>query len=551
MNIEWVRQRTGQPLADAFIAQDEAVVAARFNAHPSKEADWQQRWQQLQQTTAHRVPAEQLADVLDVYNERVGASPMTLAQLAHLRQGAPVVVGGQQAGLLTGPMLVIHKAVSVIQAAKHAQATIGRPVVPLFWIAGEDHDWDEVNHTFVPDQQSSSSVTRLNIVRSTAVRTSVSRMNVTPAQMEQVMDKLAASLADTVHKRQLLQLIRQCAHNATNLSDWFASILARLFADEGLVVLDADDPSLRQLESPMFVELIERNDDIEAALLAGASSVRELGFKEQVAVTPDSANLFIFHREFEDEAPERLLLYKRAGRYETRTGSAAFEREQLLALAEHSPTSLSNNVLTRPLMQEYVLPVLATVLGPAEIAYWGLTKEAFAILGRQLPIIVPRMTFTLIEPHVAKLMKQFHLQFDTIGEELPQRQAQVLAELDQFEPAEQFAQVRKQFSTLYGPLLQQIKSLDHGLIATADKNMDFILTQIIYMEQQVRLSQQRRHEVVVKQFHRLSQSVRPLNKMQERVLNVSYFWNHYGTRWIADLLATPIHFAGQHGLLYI
>src|SRR5690606_19828686 len=138
-----------------------------------KVEDWKRRLERLNTSTEKRLDKEQLADILVAYNKKYGMTLEMENNIAAIRSGAKVVIGGQQAGLWTGPLLVIHKVASIIKSASEASRLLGEHVVPVFWIAGEDHDFDEVNHSYIisSDQQ----LTKLNISKDVEARTAISR----------------------------------------------------------------------------------------------------------------------------------------------------------------------------------------------------------------------------------------------------------------------------------------------------------------------------------------------------------------------------------------
>ncbi|EXX92707.1 bacillithiol biosynthesis protein BshC, partial [Paenibacillus darwinianus] len=251
-----------------------------------------------------RADSRQVAEVLAAFNRKAGASARTEANVEALGAGAPVVVGGQQAGLLTGPLMVIHKAVSVINAANWAEKELGQKVVPIFWIAGEDHDWDEANHASVVT--TGSGLRKLAVDREGKPRTSVSRTTLDQAVWNTVLGELADSLPDTAFKPELLEALKLAAASSATLTDMFARIMASLFANEGLVMMDADDPALRRLEAPMFIRMLENGRELERAYAASSSRLTGLGYALQVEPQPGCANLFVYRDPAVDPNAGRL-----------------------------------------------------------------------------------------------------------------------------------------------------------------------------------------------------------------------------------------------------
>lgn len=519
-----------------------------FGYHPGDRQAWFKRLEALERPNLLRAPAERTASALRTYNRRFDASPQTEAALDRLAEGAPVIVGGQQAVLWTGPLLVIHKAISIIQAARWAERTLGRPVVPVFWIAGEDHDWDEANHTYVPERE--SGIRKLEAARPAGPRTSVSRTALPERERRELLGQLAAALPDSEYKPQLMDRLCGLVDRHSTLTDLCAAMLGALFGSEGLVLLDSDDPELRRIEGPMFRQLIARNDGLGEAYRSASRRVEELGYKPQAEAAENGANLFLFR---EGGGPEsgRTLLFKEGGAFTDKKGTQLWTAQQLLDIAEAEPELLSNNVLTRPLMQEYLFPVLSAVLGPGEIAYWAQTGEAFRLLGMEMPILTPRTGFTLIEPAAAKHMRSLGLSFDDVLHRLEEKQTAWLQQQDRFGIGERFAEAKLRFEELYRPLLSMAADVERGLGSLGEGNLQRILGQIQYMQDKTEQAFRQTQQNALRRFDAVACCVAPLGRPQERVLNMLHFWNRYGLSWMKPLLDAPFEPGIGHRIVYL
>ncbi|MUT66205.1 bacillithiol biosynthesis cysteine-adding enzyme BshC [Paenibacillus sp. NEAU-GSW1] len=546
MFIEQYPLSSAQPLTEAYIHRTDERVESLFGYHSEQEQDWIRRMKRLEHTAASRADAVALAETLRAYNTRFGASPEMIASIGAIAEGAPVIVGGQQAGLWSGPIMVVHKAVSIIGAAKWASELLGRTVVPVFWIAGEDHDWDEANHTYV--MSGNHELRKLGVQRPEGARTSVSRTTIDEETWRSLLAELDQALPHAEFKPAMMEQLTAAAERASTLSELFAAILTLLFGKEGLVLLDADEPSVRKLESPMFRRLIEHNDDLEQAYISTAERVKSFGYEPQADVVPASANLFVFQAA---KGNERTLLHKLEGKFRDRKGTSVWTMDELLHLADHEPWQLSNNVLTRPLMQDYLLPVLGTVLGPGEIAYWSLTGEAFRRLDMEMPIVVPRMSFTLVEGTIAKHMAKYDLTFEDVRLRFEERKQRWLMEQDKHAIDERFAAVKQSFNDLYGPILALAASVQAGLAPLGETNHRKIVEQIEYLETKTKDAHNKQYEASTRQLDRIASSLWPAGKPQERVLNMTAYWNRYGFTWLERLLEAPFDRTGGHRIVYL
>lgn len=546
IGIEAYGLPSAQPLTEAYIHRTDARIDPLYGYHSGVEKDWIRRLNSLNERAHTRASSVEVAHVLREYNNKLEAASEVEASIAALADGAPVVVGGQQAGLWTGPLLVIHKAVSIIGAARSASEQLGQKIVPVFWIAGEDHDWDEASHTYVLTAE--QELRKLSVARPEGSRTSVSRTTLSPEVWQEMLDQLEQALPHSEFKPKLLAELGEMTTRSRSLTDLFALILSRLFGKEGLVLLDADDPQLRKAEAPMFQLLIERNDELENAYAAAANQLQQLGYSLQADVTPGSANLFLFNP---DNGEERTLLHKHDDAFRDRKGLVSWTKEELLRLAAEHPQQFSNNVLTRPLMQDYLFPVLATVLGPGEIAYWALTGEAFRTLGMEMPIIVPRMSFTLVEGTVAKHMAKYELSFADVMERFDERKEQWLKQQDRLALEEQFGSVKQIFEELYKPLLGLAATIQPGLSKLGETNMNKIMEQIGYMETKTVDAYNKQFDASIRQLERIRLSIKPADKPQERIITMVAYWNRYGEAWLDQLLEASYNRLGGHTIIYL
>ncbi|WP_145413858.1 bacillithiol biosynthesis cysteine-adding enzyme BshC [Paenibacillus xylanexedens] len=533
--------RSGSKLAEDYLCTTDAARSLyeydiRWENGLHARAEW------LKQSEHTRVDRHKLAAYLRLYNKRVNDHGKVHAAITRLvEEDALVVTGGQQSGLFTGPLFVIYKAASVVAAAREAEQQLKRPVIPVFWIAGEDHDWDEVNHTYLPDKQ--GQIHKVKLQGHFKGKDSVSYVEVKWDQWETVLNQVEQLLPDTIHKPGLIKLITEIHQSSANLSDAFARMISALFAKTGLVLMDAANPELRKLEKPVFERLIRKNDSLREAYLQGASSVEQAGYSTSAEVAEDGANLFYIHEG------TRLLLMLKDNLYQDRKGLVSFTEERLLQELEDHPERFSNNVLTRPLMQDSLLPVAAVILGHGEIAYWGLTREAFRTFGLQMPILLPRLSFTIMEEVQHKYMKQYGLSFQDVQNQLEEKKAQWLTKQETFQVDERFTQIREQFVTLYRPLLDQVAEVHPGLNRIGEANLAKMNEQIQYLERQTRKAIEDKHQVSLRHWNGIQNALFPMGKPQERVHNALFYLNRYGTEWIEELIKASADFRGEHKVI--
>ncbi|MCL6458192.1 MAG: bacillithiol biosynthesis cysteine-adding enzyme BshC [Gorillibacterium sp.] len=533
--------KSGQQLSEDYLHQFD-LVKDLYAYNPWDNQSQIERAAWLDQQGAPIVERKKLVEALLSFNRRMGNASEAIEQIEALDDPqALVIVGGQQAGLFTGELLVMYKAITILHAAKAAEKSLGRPVIAVFWIAGEDHDFDEVNHINLLNSQ--QELSKINLHHPDHVRTSISRLQI--ADWRAAIDQLDTALLDTEFKADIMQRLNQYAETSHTLTELFAQMMAWLFGKQGLVLLDSDDPALGSIEAPMFRRLIEGQDVLSRSYKEGKELVEGLGYVPQADVNEQSANLFIF-----DNKGERVLLYRRGDEYTDRKGERSYSKKELLTLLDNSPEAFSNNVLTRPLMQEYLFPVLSTVLGPGELAYWALTKPAFEGLQMQMPILLPRKSYTLVEGTIAKHMRKYHLTFDDVLNRFSTVKENWLREQDSLGLESLFAETKNKFRELYEPVVQAVSSVNPGMAKLGNVNMMKILEQMEFLEARSTDAYRAQFDASIRQWDRIALSLVPAGKLQERSYNVLTYLVKYGDTWLRELIANPTENWGAHQLVY-
>jgi bacillithiol biosynthesis cysteine-adding enzyme BshC len=520
---------------------DQVKELFEYNPWISKVIDERVSW--LDNADHLQADRSQLIEVLKNYNQSIHNKAKAFEAISSLDDDRTlVVVGGQQAGLLTGPLLVIYKAITLIQTARNESARLKRNVIPVFWIAGEDHDFDEVNHTYCLSQQ--VQIEKIKLDPKDSSRSSVSDLRFDASDWQDVLDQLDVSLIETEFKADIMNKLRQYSENSRTLTDFFARILAGLFGDHGLIMLDSGDPALRKLEGPMFGRLIESQQVINESLLRGKDKVKSLGFEPQAEVHEGQANLFIIHEG------KRILLKQDQNGFSDKKEELFFSKSELLEIAKTAPEKLSNNVFTRPLMQEFLFPVLHTVLGPGEIAYWGMLKEAFRSLKMEMPIIMPRREITLLEGTIQKHMDKYELSFEDVVLRFEDKKKAWLSAQDNLQLEQKFMEVKEKFQELYDPVLDTVAEIHSGIRKLGETNKQKILEQIDFLQSRATDAFESQYEASLRQLERIHLSLNPLGKPQERVYNVFSYLNKYGSEWVDELIDSPAENQGLHTIYY-
>ncbi|MER2000473.1 MAG: bacillithiol biosynthesis cysteine-adding enzyme BshC, partial [Lysinibacillus sp.] len=294
-------ERVSSPIQNTLLQQyweNEPSVAAFFS-YAIEQQSFSTRLRSLQGQAYER---EKLVQVIRSYMAPYTISEKAEQHLNLLQKNAVVVVGGQQAGLLTGPLFSIYKAITVILLAKQQSEKLQVPVVPLFWIAGEDNDIDEINHTYTMQQ---NRVKKQIFGAQSRVKKMASQTVFEREQLSQYVRDVFKDYGETAYTTELLQRVLAPLEKTSTYTEYFAALLNELFEHEGLLFVDAAYSPFRQLEAPYFQKIITQNEEIACAVVKQEAALTALGFAAPLEANEANANLF-----YVDEG-ERFLLERK------------------------------------------------------------------------------------------------------------------------------------------------------------------------------------------------------------------------------------------------
>jgi bacillithiol biosynthesis cysteine-adding enzyme BshC len=338
---------------------------------------------------ARVLPRDQLASLLEAQQDGFGAGSVARSNVERLRAAdAVAVVTGQQPALFGGPLYNLLKAATAVGLARTLEARSGRPHVPVFWIANDDHSLGSLDHVGAirPDGSLERIAWEHGREHGTEPVSAV-RLDAAVARALDALppgdEHVRALLVDTFRPGELL-------------SDCFGRLLARLF--DGLVVIDPADVRARRLGMPaLAAELDFPSPSTDAAAVA-TSRVDELGFRPQVPLRADRLNLF--HGQ-----PQRFRVRAGAEGFQVDPRGEHIGRDQLRARFAANPDEFGPNVLLRPLYQDALFPTVAYVAGPSEIAYFAQLRPVYARFGFPMPVIYPRRSATLLDADHADALR--------------------------------------------------------------------------------------------------------------------------------------------------
>ncbi|MHB1652089.1 MAG: bacillithiol biosynthesis cysteine-adding enzyme BshC [Desulfitobacteriaceae bacterium] len=508
-------------------------VAFFFTAgDPKSQESFAQRAKYLEGQIYER---ERLVSVLESYHQRLEAPARTHEQIALLREEKTLaVVTGQQAGLFTGPLYTLYKALTVIHLAEEQSLKLQRPVVPVFWVASEDHDWVEIRTaTFLSE---AGKPVRCSLSGDGGGQ-AVGRLPV--PNWEEIRTQVLETLPPGRFHEEVVAMLEDLTLKAENLGEWFAFVLQWLLQERGLIFFDPLLPELKNLALPIYQRILDKPETLRQALSARTTEWMAQGYDAQIQLTGEEALLFL-------EMPERRALMWDGTDFYLRGQVEHWTTAEILALLTKEPERFSPNVVTRPIVQEFLLPVLAYVAGPGELNYWAQLGGVFQTLGFQMPILFPRLSAAALTPAWKRTLEKEHISLEIVYGGLAGHKERCVREQDAFDIDGRFTAAEDQIEKLYRDLLPLV-GIHPNLGELLQQNEDKVRTQLNYLKNKVWQAQRKRCEQSLRRIQQLEDALCPLGSRQERVLNPLSFVVRYGRDFVERVAEIPLTMQlGEH-----
>ncbi len=439
---------------------------------------------------------------------------------------------GQQAGLFGGPLYTIHKILTTIRLAQKLEAELSVPVAPLFWIAADDHDFAEVNHTYVLTDN--HELTRLELRSPSDVQSSMQR-RLLGREIDDVLAELEQVLPGTEFAAELETFLRSWYKADHSVADAFAALMAFLFDRHGLLITSSAHPVVKELAVPLLRYELAHAETHEDAVNGQTQKLVALGYHEQVPVRSDAANV-----SYEDENGRDRLM-RRGTDWELSRSKLRFSNAEIAELLQQEPQRFSANVLLRPIVASAVFPTLAYVGGPAEISYFAQIGCLFAAHGVPMPIVVPRAGVEIIEYKVQKVLDKFRLQPADVREPFDRLVTRVVRQDLPGEITDTIAQVGEALTAGYARLVQAALQIDPTLQGPLESARNASHKLLLNMDKKIVRHLKRRNAVELEQLRRASANLYPQGQPQERVIGIATYYARYGPA-ILDAIAQNIDF---------
>ena len=500
-------------------------VAPFYSAPPYALSSYQAVASQLPSFEGKRA---EVCAILKRQNQAFGSGAATVENLQRLAQaGSYAVVTGQQVGLFGGPAFTIFKALTTVRLASYL-AEQGMPVVPIFWLATEDHDLAEVAEVATLDDEYNL-IPLTDHGDSPAPRSPVGTVRLT-AESTQALAQLEACLPPGPPRDALLQDLRETYTPGATWVEAFGRFMARLLSRWGVILLNPLDPAVHQLSAAVYAQALERAPELRAKLLERSQSLIGSGYHAQVKVAEDSTLLFVTREG------NRLPVHERNGDYLV-DGAQKASIEELRRELSADPLAFTPNALLRPLVQDILLPTIAYIAGPSELAYLGQAQVLYAALGRPQPVFFPRAAFTLVDHRIQRLLDKYRLSVEDVwlGEDHLSGKIAAVGLAEGW--SDRFDQAQQDMTSLLARLQGDIERLDPTLLEALRHAQEKIQYQMDRLRGKVNRAGLARSELLAKHAQALMRFLMPQKDLQERRVGGAYFLGRAGYELLPRLLS--------------
>jgi bacillithiol biosynthesis cysteine-adding enzyme BshC len=463
----------------------------------------------------------EVSSILRKQNSALGAGEETFSSLDRLEKGAVAVVSGQQVGLFSGPAYAIYKALTAVQIAEELTRG-GIPAVPVFWMATEDHDVDEVRHTTWFDN---GKLVRFELPATAETGRPVGRIPL-GAEIEPLVQEAAELLANQGSDL-LAQYLIESYRPEETYGSAFGKLFARLFAQQGLILMDPLDEGLHRVAAPLYQHALAERDALNEKLLQRGKDLDRAGFDAQVKVTSRSTLLFRM-----DEGGRQVVT---ASAEKFQAGEKTWPREELVHLTHTEPEKFSPNAIFRPVVQDFLLPTAAYIAGPAEISYFAQSEVVYRQLLGRMPVMLPRSGFTLVDAKATKLLRRYELTVEDVWSGSQGLRHKMERQSVPGALSKSFDRDQKQIAKMLAQLGKQMEKLDPTLKGTVERARKRIEYHIEKLRRKAGRAQEQKSGLITSHEQHLESLLNPHKVLQERELCLLPVLARWGAGGLSEL----------------
>lgn len=469
---------------------------------------------------------DKTVELLKQYNKQFGAGKKTIQSIEKLkREDSVAVVTGQQLTLFGGPLFTVYKILTAIHFAKEWEEKYDITCVPVFWMADEDHDYEEVSAIGLPQTEDHKT---FQLDRNSKAEPRVAEIEI-DERFNDFKKRVVENQFDTDFTDQLWRKFDSCYQSGTPFGTAFGKLILALFADHGILLAGTAHPAIKKHLIPTLKSAVENVEGQYQDLKDQTDELISNGYHGQVQLQP--SNLFWI-----DGERNRIKLSYENSNWTADGADKTWSSEELINEISNIPERFSPNVFLRPIMQNELLPGFAYVAGPSEISYYGQMKKFYDNFGQKMPVIAPRFSATLIESGIDRIFDKLPFELPAYNKRIEDLESEFIEQSDSPDIEKIFESWKKDINNISESRIKKIKAIEPTLEGSSEKAIATFFNELDKLKGKVYRSVKEQEKTQLKRIRKIKNNLFPNGNLQEREVAFIYFMNKYGLNIWDDLL---------------
>ena len=492
-----------------------------------------------------------LVEILNDYNSGLGAGAKTLDNIRKLGEsGTVIVVGGQQPGLFTGPVFIIYKIITILKLSSFINKETGVKTIPCFWNASDDSSIGQVDSIgLIGDELIKVKIDTSNIKKNSRF----SNIYIEKAKYSKIIEDIGSLFAETDFSGEVLSILKESITDKytyhgddklINLPELFSNIILKLFREYGIVLIDPSDERLKKMGNRFLNEDIEKHTSIQETVNSKGDELERAGYHQQLKTKQDTLNHFFNAGEIREKIE---CLPDMSYRVKDKT----YSKKELIKISEDDPGLISWNVIMRPIIQDTIFPVLATVCGPGEVSYFAQISGVYDLMDVRLPVIYPRFSATIIEKNIGKIIDRFKNIDKLLETDRELAIKRLLNDRGDISIEGLVGGLEKKLESLLEDFEKEVSQASLRVGNSTDRIKRNIKKEIRVLKGKIYSELKKENQWLEDALNKFYRNLFPGGGLQEREVNFFYYANRYGIGILDGLYASFNPFDFEHKLLFL
>ena len=482
---------------------------------------------QIKKVKSRSLQREELITILTEQNNKYGCTERTIKNINKLLNNQTcAVVTGQQVGLFSGPLYTIYKALTAIKLSEYLSQSCNESIVPIFWLASDDHDFAEIDHIKLTNKNNQVDEIKYQSDSSNK-KIPVSDIFLT-SEINDCIKKLKDSTHESEFKQEIISHLKEAYQPGLSFVEAFAKWMTQIFKSYGLIFIDASHPKLKELGKKVFYKEIEEYSPSTKKAIKTSEKLKQNKYHSQIQLHDGILNLFYVEQG-------RQSIQTKNNDFFIKATAQTFTTNELLELVDTRSNLFSPNVMLRPVFQDILLPTIAYIGGPGEIAYFAQFKGIYENYDIPMPIIYPRKSISIIEKKIDNVLKNYNLKIQDMWQNVDK----IINEITKSQIPESVEKILHNAASHIDDdfkfIKQELIALDPTLENAADLSLGRIKQQFHFLEKKILQASKRKNDIIIQQINKAKNNLYPDNKLQERTLNIVQFLIKYNFNFIDEI----------------